>query len=215
MVGAMLGGFSHAMRNKVNNAMAAVDLLKADKLPLDERQVWIASAMRELERIESICTDLKRLSGGEDADKAALGVNALFTAVWESMPEELKVNVVPNLRPDPRGPRIMGNAVQIQVALGMLVQNALEAMPSGGKLTYWTRERCGYVEILIGDNGRGMDKSTREQCQDPFYTTKSKGTGLGLAVVATIARQHHAALKVYSKPGKGTLWKFRFPRAEN
>jgi signal transduction histidine kinase len=142
-----------------------------------------------------------------------VSVNELFEQVWGDMADRLKVNVVKHLRLDPSQPRILGNVAQIQVAIRMLMQNALEAMPDGGRLFYWTSVRGGHVSIRVGDTGKGMDKHTKERCLEPFYTTKTKGTGLGLAVVVTIARQHHAELSVVSKQGKGTLWKLRFPKA--
>jgi C4-dicarboxylate-specific signal transduction histidine kinase len=184
MLGAMLGGFSHVMRNRVNVALNGIVLLQTEGLPHEERITWFAKVKENLDRIESICTDLKRLSGGGEFELSAISVNTLLDPVWENMAERLRVNVSKHLRLDAREPRIVGNASQILVALGMLVQNALEAMPEGGKLIYWTRERGGLIEILIGDNGKGMDKHTRKSCPEPFFTTKTKGTRCG---------HHHSA----------------------
>ncbi len=96
----------------------------------------------------------------------------------------------------------------------MLLQNALEAMPKGGRLTYWTSEQKGHVSIRVGDTGKGMDKRTKDRCLEPFYTTKPKGNGLGLPVVVNIVRHHGAELSVTTMLGKGTVWKLRFPKSE-
>lgn len=215
ILGTMFGGLSHVLRNKVNNAKAAASVAEIDGLPLEKRKTHIAKIKKNLDKIEGICRDLKRLSShGHDA-MIPIDVNNLFAQVWGNMPKGQRSKASPYKRLDQRQPRILANPTQIEVALVMLVQNALEAMPLGGNLIYWTRERHGYVEILIGDTGTGMDAATKARCMEPFYTTKTKGTGMGLAVVKTIARRHQCVLTLHTRQGKGTLWKLRFPRAQN
>jgi signal transduction histidine kinase len=215
MLGAMVRGFAHVMRNKVNNAVNGVALLEAGVLSEEESTKRFSNIKTDLKRISDVCNNLMRLSGKAESDRTGVSLNHSFDEVWTDMPDQLKSYVKLEQRLDPAQPVVVGNPAQLQVALRMLIQNALEAMPDrGGQLVYRTRLRRGWASVIIADNGVGMDQTTKARCREPFFTTKTKGTGLGLSVVLTIARQHHADLSVVSKPGKGTIWKLRFPIAE-
>jgi PAS domain S-box-containing protein len=120
-------------------------------------------------------------------------------------------------------PNVMGVESEIREALTNLVLNAVDALPSGGKITLRTRVADGasnstggaasnrvYVEVI--DTGLGMDESTRERCLEPFFTTKGEqGTGLGLAMVYGTAQRHGAEVEIESALGRGTTVGLSFP----
>jgi signal transduction histidine kinase len=110
-------------------------------------------------------------------------------------------------------PEVMIDANQIvQVCINLFL-NAKEAMGKGGLLTISTISREDSLEIQIEDTGEGIAPENLKKIYDPFFTTRTKGIGLGLAVVSRILEQHHAPIFVESQTGAGTKFTIKFPLA--
>lgn len=109
-------------------------------------------------------------------------------------------------------PPIAGDESALREALVNLIFNAVDAMPDGGRITVRTRRAtdCGVIEVA--DTGTGMTEEVRRRCLDPFFSTKGKrGTGLGLAMVNTIAERHGGSLQIDSELGRGTTFALTLP----
>ena len=106
---------------------------------------------------------------------------------------------------------IQADSDQLRQVLINLIQNAADAMPNGGMLTFATQINNGYLEMGITDTGEGISKELLPKIFDPFVTTKPNGTGLGLAMVQTLVRAHHGTISVASTPGHGTTFTLRVP----
>ena len=134
----------------------------------------------------------------------------------------LKIIMPPNPLP------VMADRSQLQQVILNLAANARDAMPEGGELIIegdrarFDREyiehhgygREGeYIRLTLTDNGQGMDQRTREKIFEPFFSTKElgQGTGLGLAMVYGIIKQHQGYINVYSEPGQGSVFKIYLP----
>lgn len=112
-------------------------------------------------------------------------------------------------------PPIRGEPSQLQQLGLALTMNALEAMPEGGVLTVRAVPAgADHVEIVVADDGRGIDPTDLPHVFEPFFTTKEagKGVGLGLAVVYGIVRRHGGTVRVDSRPGEGARFTIRLPR---
>jgi len=134
----------------------------------------------------------------------------------------LDANTAPDL------PMVVADRSQIEQVVMNLCINARDSMPNGGTIRVKTRRttlsarqlaRCipndmnpgNYVELTIADTGSGMGEHTAARAFDPFYTTKTKGHGLGLAAVLGILRQHSGGVRVDSETGKGTTMHVYIP----
>jgi signal transduction histidine kinase len=143
---------------------------------------------------------------------AACDANTLIESVINNMHEEIQRNLVavelelaPNLQP-----AVLDEA-QVRQALMNLINNALDAMPSGGTLTISTSADAEFLEIGVRDTGTGILKENWDKMFAPFFTTKSSGTGLGLVIVSQVVDNHQGSLRFDSQPGKGTSFYLRFP----
>ena len=100
----------------------------------------------------------------------------------------------------------------LQRALLNLVQNALDAMPSGGTLTLTGHGTATQAQLSIQDTGSGIPEERWQQIFEPLYTTKPGGTGLGLYIVQEIVTVHEGQVTVHSRLGQGTTFTITLPR---
>jgi signal transduction histidine kinase len=109
-------------------------------------------------------------------------------------------------------PNISGDASQLKQAFYNILKNSIQAMPEGGKIIITCSYDDDFVEISFGDSGCGIDAGQMKNIMNPYFTTKSKGNGLGMMVLERILRGHGAELSIDSEPAKGTIVTIRFPR---
>jgi signal transduction histidine kinase len=109
-------------------------------------------------------------------------------------------------------PYVLGNASELREVLTNLIFNSVDAMPSGGSITVSTQQVSDGVVVSVTDTGSGMTESEREQCLEPFFTTKGEGgTGLGLSVVYGIVQRHGGKIDIASQVGVGTTFSVQLP----
>jgi two-component system, sporulation sensor kinase E len=103
------------------------------------------------------------------------------------------------------------DSTQMQQVLVNLIKNAMQAMSRGGTLTVQTGEGSDGVWVSVADTGGGIPQDQIARIFEPFYTTKKKGTGLGLMIVQRIVRAHGGKIEVESRVGQGTIFRIRLP----
>jgi signal transduction histidine kinase len=143
----------------------------------------------------------------QKADPVVLiDLNALLRETAESQRAQGEPGVewVLNLNPIPM---IRGSGTQIRSLLGYLIQNAREAMPQGrGRISFSTQvDARKWVILEVRDSGFGMTSEVLKRATEPFFTTKSGRSGIGLTVAHGIWRRHRGALSIESQPGEGTV----------
>jgi signal transduction histidine kinase len=148
------------------------------------------------------------------AEKDRIDANAVIREVIELTKVHLNnppVEVVTRLCPDAG---ITARRTDIHEVLLNLVLNAADAMPEGGRLEIVTENTGCALAITVKDSGTGMSEEVREKCLQPFFTTKgAKGTGIGLAMVNNIVKEHGGTITIESAPGAGTSIVMTFPNS--
>ena len=230
-IGTLAGGIAHDFNNILTGIMGFTKLLleEADEGSSQVRDLRQIDKLSE--RAALLTRQLLSFSRRQPLQHAVLNINDLVqdtsTMLRRIIREDVDLHVVlasdlGNVRVDP---------AQMEQVLVNIAVNARDAMPEGGGLTIETmnvelddsyaREHAGvtagpYVMLALTDTGCGMGAETRERIFEPFFTTKEvgKGTGLGLATVYGIVKQHGGNVWVYSEPGQGTTFKVYLPRVE-
>ncbi len=227
-VGTLAGGIAHDFNNLLQAVQGYAELLLLKKTEGQEGYRELQEISRAAKRGGDLTRQLLTFSRKVDLKLQPLDLNRIVDdlrmLLERTIPKMIKIEL-----------RLMGNlhhvnadASQIEQVLMNLAVNARDAMPDGGTLTVETRNIIldekvrstqpeltpgDYVLLAVADTGQGMDKTTLEHIFDPFFTTKEvgKGTGLGLAMVYGIVKNHHGHITCVSNPGEGTRFEICLP----
>src|SRR5206468_3196069 len=126
--------------------------------------------------------------------------------VRESLPPDPPANITLDIDCPNTLPPALCDFNQLRIALGNLIRNAQDAMPNGGRLAVTGRRVERGVEIAVADTGVGIPPEDLRRILDPFYSTKARGIGLGLAITRAIIDKNKGHLRVASELGKGSTF---------
>jgi len=217
--GQMAVGLAHEIRNPLSAIRGAVQLMQRE---LGDEARWgeyTTVLLKEVTRVNSIIETLLDLGRPVTLRAVPLNVHQLLERVALLLEEEAASHGVQFVRRyDPSLPPILADEDRIVQVFHNLVRNAIEAMPGGGRLTLVTRlsmnplfakvdlgqGQKSLAEIQIADEGQGIPEATRDKLFTPFFTTKDRGMGLGLALCHRIVEEHKGAIQITSEPGRGT-----------
>jgi two-component system sensor histidine kinase HydH len=167
----------------------------------------------EAKRLESFLGELRDFLRPAQPRRQEVDLNQVIHEVKALMAEAVKdkgVSLVERLAPSL--PPIEADPNQLKQVLVNLVKNALEATDKKGKIQLSSGAQDAQVWFTVQDTGKGMPEEVLEKIFNPFYTTKDKGTGLGLAVINKIVSDHHGTITVDSVAGSGSTFTVRLPR---
>jgi PAS domain S-box-containing protein len=229
-LGTMAGGIAHDFNNILGAILGYSELVAAE-LPAGSKQRQQLNAIMDAgKRGKALVDQILTYARRGTRDKRAIELWPVMREVRDllaaSTPEGVTIRLEVD---DPRG-AVMADATHIHQLLMNLSTNAVHAMAAGGQLTIGlatekvaerrvlTRGELQpgtYVALSVRDTGTGIAPEVAERMFEPFYTTKGtgQGTGLGLALVESIAKDHGGAVEVQTKVGAGTLFKVYLPAA--
>jgi len=167
----------------------------------------------EVDRMDTTVRRLLELARPPQPALKPIDVGALIRQTLDRLAPELAAARIAVECEIGEVPRVNADAEWIRNALLNLFLNAREAMPDGGALAVRMRPATekALVEIEVEDSGVGMDDATRRQLFRPFFTTRHGGTGLGLAIVKRVVEDHKGAIRVESRPGRGSRFTLTLP----
>jgi signal transduction histidine kinase len=213
-VGRMAAQITHEIRNPLASLGLYVELL-GDELAADDEEArrLVASIGNEIDRLSEITETYLRFVRLPRPKLEREDLGAIATAVMEFARAELsKSGIALELSVAAGLPEVAADENQIRQALLNLVRNAREAMPSGGTLRVEVAAGApGQVRLSIADTGPGIAPEHLGKIFDPFFSTKEKGTGLGLALVQQILAEHGGRVEVSSPIAGGTVFTFTLP----
>ncbi|HEU4439636.1 MAG TPA: GAF domain-containing protein [Methylomirabilota bacterium] len=217
-LGEMAAGVAHDFNNLLAVVMLRTELLLARKPAPDmaESLTMIRQAAHDgaqtVRRIQEFTrTRSSRPFTSVDVSSLLHEVVELARPRWRDQAQSCGVNYDVRIEGGPVPP-VAGAAEELREALLNLLNNALEAMPAGGRFTFRAASENGRVVIRAEDSGCGMSEETRRRVFEPFFTTKgAQGNGLGLAVVWGIVSRHGGEITVESTLGRGTTFVIGLP----
>ncbi|WP_051822236.1 sensor histidine kinase [Desulfonatronum thiodismutans] len=194
----LMGGFAQQVRRTLSE-----DDPRAEKLEI------IAG---EAKRLEHLLVEVRDFTRPPRPSLVETELNELVRQVADLFQEQAESQVVVSrLVLDPKLPVCILDPDQIKQVLINLTKNALEAMPEGGELSISTVRDADFVRIEIKDTGRGIPEEVMKKLFHPFFSTKAKGTGLGLAVSYKLVQDHGGEITAWSAPGQGARFTVRLP----
>lgn len=230
-IGRLVGGIAHDFNNLLTPIIGYSELLKSS-IPVNSAGLAKADQiLRAAEKARVLIQQLLSFSRKQILDIQIVDLNQLVSSFYEILRRTIRENV--DIRLHLMGERygIRADMHQLEQVIMNLVVNAQDAIDGNGVITIETalvtldEEYCrqhqgavpgSYQMLTVTDNGAGMDKQTLSRIFEPFFTTKESGagTGLGLATVYGLVKQHGGSIWVYSEPGRGSTFKCYFPVVE-
>lgn len=217
----MLAGIAHEVRNPLGGIELYAGLLREDVANDPKQLQRVRKIERELAHLKSIVTDFLDYARKAPLELAPLETQPLFADLASLIAGEAEAQGVRvEIAVEPGAERVMADADKLRRALLNLVRNALQAMPEGGALLLSAKPRASLdsgsgaepaerdgswdLAIVVRDTGQGMPADVARDAFTPFFTTRERGSGLGLAFVKRIAEEHGGDAVINSAPGEGT-----------
>jgi|WetSurMetagenome_2_1015567.scaffolds.fasta_scaffold00135_15 two-component system, cell cycle sensor histidine kinase and response regulator CckA len=228
-VGLLAGGVAHDFNNLLTPILGYSEMMLIGVSGSDPNRMMIEQIQQCAERARELTKRLLAFSRKQMLELIVISLGEIIRDFEPVLHRTIRENIVININIEPSTGMVRVDKGQIEQALLNLALNAQDAMPDGGELTIEAKNfevdenymvthlevpPGPYVMLCVSDTGVGMDADVQSHIFEPFFTTKElgKGTGLGLATVYGILKQHGGAISVYSEKGRGSIFKALLPR---
>jgi signal transduction histidine kinase len=217
-IGQMASVVGHEIRNPlavINNSIYYVKTkLSANGVEVDAKiGKHISIIESEIQQANGIISEILTFARTRELKPEIKSLNLFLEDILSTYPFPGNIQVLKEFCTE--DPMVMIDPEEMKQALRNIIGNAIEAMTAGGVLKAATLivSPQDWVRIDISDTGPGIPKDVRERIFTPFYTTKARGTGLGLAVVKKVIDRHKGKVDVASEVGQGTTFQLYLPQA--
>lgn len=218
----LAAGVAHEIGNPLNSLNIHLQIMGRelrevkDKEIRDSLQELVEVSSSEIKRLDQIIHSFLRALRPTQPQRESVEVAALLEETLKGMDREISDRGVWVEREFPEKlPTLQLDKGQMHQAFYNLIRNALQAMTDGGILTLRLRVSETAVAVSFSDTGSGIQAEDLGAIFEPYHTTKTEGTGLGLMIVQRILQDHGGQIEIESRPGQGTTVTLLLPRFEN
>ncbi|MRX72453.1 PAS domain S-box protein [Bacillus lacus] len=213
VVGQLAAAVAHEIRNPLTPIKGFMQLFSSTK---EYNPLYTEIVLQELERVESIISEFLSMSKPHIEKKEYLAADDLARQVVQLLKAQAALqNQDISLKVKGHIPEILGDSNSLKQVLLNVIQNALDAIRERGFVEVTISAlSSGSISIKVADNGCGIPKDRLSQLGEPFYSTKEKGTGLGLMTCFKILEDHHGRMTIESEEGTGTTVTILLPGDE-
>ncbi|MFJ5672847.1 ATP-binding protein [Bacillus safensis] len=210
VAGQIAAGIAHEVRNPLTSVNGFLQLMKTQ---YPERTDYFDIIFSEIKRIDFVLSELLVLAKPQSVHFQEVQLHGLLEQVITLLKTNAVLSNIDLKQPFKKqdAGAILADANQMKQLFINLIKNAIEAMPEGGSIYISTEKVMNEWKITIQDEGKGMSEEDIQKIYDPFFSTKTEGTGLGLTICATILKDHHGRMDVVSELGKGTAFHIYLP----
>jgi len=210
VAGQIAAGIAHEVRNPLTSVNGFLQLMKTQ---YPERTDYFDIIFSEIKRIDFVLSELLVLAKPQSVHFQEVQLHGLLEQVITLLKTNAVLSNIDLKQPFKKQDAgvILADANQMKQLFINLIKNAIEAMPEGGSIYISTEKVMNEWKITIQDEGKGMSEEDIQKIYDPFFSTKTEGTGLGLTICATILKDHHGRMDVVSELGKGTAFHIYLP----
>ncbi|WP_306821497.1 PAS domain-containing sensor histidine kinase [Metabacillus litoralis] len=211
VVGELAAGIAHEIRNPMTALKGFIQLLEGSVK--EDFSMYFNVITSELSRIESIITEFLILARPQAIQYSNKDIGTIVKETMELLnAQAILVNVQMQLNIEENLPLLFCEPNQLKQVFINVLKNAIEVMPDGGQIDVTVkRKNEDQLLISIRDRGSGISQDKIKRLGQPFYTTKERGTGLGLMVSYKIIEEHQGQVEVESEEGKGTTFHITLP----
>ena len=220
-MGKMAASLAHQIRTPLSSALLYVSNLKRQVLSDEDRFVLTDKMTSRLRHLEQLIEDMLLYSREGKVGEEFFPSQNLLNELYQGLEAQLELTKTQFVaRNHAKDLMIHGNRQMLLSALTNLAMNAMQAMKESnsieaGRIEVIISENNNVICIALKDNGPGIPLELQEQIFDPFYTTRTQGTGLGLAVVQAVAKAHGGNVQLESTPDVGSVFKVTLPLENN
>jgi two-component system sensor histidine kinase PilS (NtrC family) len=209
----MAAGLAHEIRNPLASMRGSVQVLASELSFSQDQSQLMQIVLRESDRLNRIVSDFLTYARPPKMERSVIELASLLSetiALLRNSPELRSDHMISESYPD-TSVLYHGDPNQMRQIFWNLARNAIQAMPQGGELRVTLEARqLGDLIIAFSDTGQGMSREQRERLFEPFNSS-SGGTGLGMAIVYQLVRDHNGKILVESEAGQGTRIAIRLP----
>lgn len=216
----LAAGVAHEIGNPLNSITIHLQLLEREieRLHPKDREAFqelVGISRREVDRLEQIITQFLRALRPSQPSMERANIREVLDTTLEFLRHEIKDrDVLVEIEAEDGLPASLIDKGQIKQAFFNLIRNAIQAMTNGGLLKISLGSDDRFVKIAFKDTGPGITPESLGNLFEPYFTTKSEGTGLGLMIVQRIVRDHGGEIEVHTTPRSGTTFTIYLPRDE-